>query len=60
MGTVLGTPISTNDSMRYTVFAEGNKVFQIEVIKNEFGFKTNNIEVFKDGLCKIRIQDTQK
>ena len=37
MGTVLGTPISTNDSMRYTVFAEGNKVFQIEVIKNEFG-----------------------
>ena len=60
MGTVLGTPISTNDSMRYTVFAEGNKVFQIEVIKNEFGFKTNNIEVFKDGLCKIRIQDIQK
>ena len=60
MGTVLGTPISTNDSMRYTVFAEGNKVFQIEVIKNEFGFKTNNIEVFKEGLCKIRIQDIQK
>ena len=60
MGRVLGTPLTIDDSKRFTVFAEGNKVFQIEMVPNEFGFKTNNIEVFKDGLCKIRIQDTQK
>jgi hypothetical protein len=60
MGRVLGTPLTIDDSKRFTVFAEGNKVFQIEMVPNEFGFKTNNIEVFKDGLCKIRIQDIQK
>jgi hypothetical protein len=60
MGRVLGSPIDLGTSRKYTVFAEGNKVFQIEAVDNEFGFKTNTIEVYKDGICKLQIQDVQK
>ena len=62
MGRVLGSPIDLGTSRKYTVFAEGNKVFQIEAQRtqdNEFGFKTNTIEVYKDGICKLQIQDVQ-